>query len=60
MACGGLLAGPDLPLGGCSRYHFEQLGSNEAPPLIPIESRLEGGEYGESEILKLKHNYKPG
>jgi hypothetical protein len=31
MACGGLLAGPDLPLGGCSRHHFERLGSNEAP-----------------------------
>jgi hypothetical protein len=24
------------------------------------ESRLEGGEYGESEIYELKHNYKPG
>jgi hypothetical protein len=44
MACGGLLVGPDLPLGGCSRHHFERLGSNEAPALIPIESRLEGGE----------------
>jgi hypothetical protein len=26
----------------------------------PAESRLEGGEYGESEIYKLKHNFKPG
>jgi hypothetical protein len=24
------------------------------------ESRLEGGEYGESEIYELNHNYKPG
>jgi hypothetical protein len=43
MACGGLLAGPELPLGGCSRHHFERLSSNEEPALIPIESRLEGG-----------------
>jgi hypothetical protein len=43
MACSGLLAGPGLPLGGCSRHHFERLSSNEAPALIPIESRLEGG-----------------
>ena len=43
MACGGLLPGPELPLGGCSRHHLERLGSNEAPALIPIESRLEGG-----------------
>jgi hypothetical protein len=28
--------------------------------LMHFESRLEGGEYGESEIYKLKHNYKPG
>jgi hypothetical protein len=28
--------------------------------LIPIESRLEGGELGESEIYKLKHNSKTG
>jgi hypothetical protein len=29
--------------------------------LIPIESRLEGGggEYGETEIYKINHNYKP-
>jgi hypothetical protein len=31
MACGGFLAGPDFPLGGCSRRYFERLGSNEAP-----------------------------
>jgi hypothetical protein len=43
-ACGLVVAGPDLPLGGCSRHHFEWLDSNEVPPLIPIESRLEGGE----------------
>jgi hypothetical protein len=42
-ACG-LVAGHDLPLGVISRHHFELLNSNEAPPLIPIESRLEGGE----------------
>jgi hypothetical protein len=44
MACGGLLAGHHLLLGMISRYHFEQLGSNEVPTLIPIESHLEGGE----------------
>jgi hypothetical protein len=30
------------------------------PQIWVPESRLEGGEYGESEIYKLKHNYKPG
>jgi hypothetical protein len=30
QACG-LVAGPDLPLGGCSQHHFERLGSNEVP-----------------------------
>jgi hypothetical protein len=30
-ACGLVVAGPDLPLGGCSRHHFEWLDSNEAP-----------------------------
>jgi hypothetical protein len=29
-ACG-FVAGPDLPHGGCSRHHFERLGSNEVP-----------------------------
>jgi hypothetical protein len=43
MACGGLLAGPELPLGGCSRDHFERLSSNEALALILIESHLDGG-----------------
>jgi hypothetical protein len=28
--------------------------------LIPIESRLEGGEYAESEIYKLKHTLQVG
>jgi hypothetical protein len=28
-ACGLVAAGPDLPHGGCSRHHFERLGSNE-------------------------------
>jgi hypothetical protein len=27
----GLVAGPDLPLGGCSRHHFEWLDYNEVP-----------------------------
>jgi hypothetical protein len=28
-ACGLVATGPDLPLGGCSRHHFEWLDSNE-------------------------------
>jgi hypothetical protein len=28
--------------------------------LIPIESRLEGGEYANLNFIKFKHNYKPG
>jgi hypothetical protein len=34
--------------------------------LVPLfawyatESRLEGGEYGETEIYEVTHNYKPG
>jgi hypothetical protein len=28
--------------------------------LIPIESRLEGGEYANLKFIKFKHNYKPG
>jgi hypothetical protein len=42
VACSGLLAGHHFLLGVISRHHFERLGSNEAPALIPIESRLEG------------------
>jgi hypothetical protein len=30
-ACGLVAVGPDLPLGGCSRHHFEWLDSNEVP-----------------------------
>jgi hypothetical protein len=30
-ACGLVAAGPDLSHGGCSRHHFERLGSNEVP-----------------------------
>jgi hypothetical protein len=44
VACGALLAGHHLFLGVSSRHYFERLGSNEVPALIPIESRLEGGE----------------
>jgi hypothetical protein len=43
-ACGLVTAGPDLPLGVISRHHFEWLDSNKYRALIPIESRLEGGE----------------
>ena len=58
-ACG-LVAGPDLPLGGCSRHHFERLGSNEASALIPIETRLEGVNRANLKFANFKHNYKPG
>jgi hypothetical protein len=30
-ACGLVTVGPNLPLGGCSRHHFEWLDSNEVP-----------------------------
>ena len=60
MACGGLLAGHHLLLGVISRHHFERLGSNEAPALIPIESRLEGGEWANLKFINIKHHYKPG
>jgi hypothetical protein len=44
--------------------NFNLLNCNVFVPLDQIimraESCLEGGEYGESEIYKLKHNYKPG
>jgi hypothetical protein len=60
VACGGLLAGHHLLLGVSSRHHFERLGSNEVHPLIPIESRLEGGEYTNLKLINFKHNYKPG
>jgi hypothetical protein len=36
------------------------LADGVSPLHLLSESRLEGGEYGESEIYKLKHNYKPG
>jgi hypothetical protein len=42
VACSGLLTADYHLLGVISRYHFERLSSNEAPALIPIESRLEG------------------
>jgi hypothetical protein len=51
--CDGLLVGPELPLGGCSRHHFERLGSNEAPTLIPIESRLEGVNRANMKFINL-------
>jgi hypothetical protein len=38
-------------------------GSSQSHPYygMPIESRLEGGgEYGETGIYKVNHNYKPG
>jgi hypothetical protein len=28
--------------------------------LIPIESRLEGGEYANLKFINFKHHYKPG
>jgi hypothetical protein len=31
---------------------------NEPLTLIPIESRLEGGEYAKPEVYKLKHTLK--
>jgi hypothetical protein len=44
-----------------SRHHFERLGSNDVPPLIPIESRLEGGvNRANLKFTNFKHNYKPG
>jgi hypothetical protein len=60
VACS-LLASFHLPLGGASRHHFELLDSNEAPTLIPIESRLEGGGgLAKSKNYKLKHTLQAG
>jgi hypothetical protein len=59
-ACGLVATGHDLPLGVISRHHFEWLDSNEAPTLVPIESRLEGVDRRKLKFTNFKHNYKPG
>jgi hypothetical protein len=55
-----LFVGDRLPLGVFSRHHFELLDSNEAPALIPIESRLEGVNRRNLKIINFEHALCPG
>jgi hypothetical protein len=59
-ACG-LVAGPDLPHGGCSRHHFERLGSNEVPSSDTNWKSPRGGvNRANLKFTNFKHNHKSG
>jgi hypothetical protein len=59
LACR-LVTGPNLPLGGCSQYYFERLGSNEAPS-SDTNSKSPRGAVNRANLnfTNFKHNYKP-
>jgi hypothetical protein len=60
VACG-LLAGFHLPLGGCSRHHFELLDSNEVPGFDTNWKSPRGGvDRRNLKIINLSTHYKPG